>query len=67
MKTIILSVLIIALTTLLVTAFSSTSANKSGNTQSAKVIQVIIIGHRMTGQQTINYDEQRLAEQQSAP
>lgn len=64
MKTLIQSVIVIAVTTILVSAFSVSTLHQSPlsqNTNSAvdtQISRVVVIGKRMTAQQKSEYDAQ---------
>lgn len=58
MKTVIQSVIIIAVTTILVSAFRTIPVAESRGNQNAEVSTVIVTGKRMTSQQKIAYDAQ---------
>ena len=61
MKTVIQSVIVIAVTTLLVSAFSTSAlhqSHSSQNTDAAPVATVVVVGKRMTAQQKSEYDAQ---------
>lgn len=61
MKTVIQSVIVIAVTTILVSAFSTSALHQSHPTQRAEaapVATVVVVGKRMTAQQKSEYDAQ---------
>ena len=58
MKTVIQSVIVIAVTTILVSAFRFIPVNMPHTADAVEVTKVIIIGKRMTTQQKSAYDAQ---------